>query len=212
MNNTTHCHQEREFLSALTDGEISSDELGILFSAGEHRSPVRADWAAYQLIGDVLRSPGGSALLADCDFLEKINQRLALETTQITSFVPIQRAADKVEIVAVPSGVYVRGKASNDGNFRWKLLAGFASLAAVSAVGFNVLGFMAPVDAPQLAQAHEPPLQRVLVASPQGPMLRDARLEELLTAHRQMGATSALQVPSGFLRNATFEAAQSAAR
>jgi sigma-E factor negative regulatory protein RseA len=40
--------------------------------------------------------------------------------------------------------------------------------------------------------------------------VRDARLEELLSAHKQFGATSALQESSGFLRNATFEVPQEA--
>jgi sigma-E factor negative regulatory protein RseA len=37
-------------------------------------------------------------------------------------------------------------------------------------------------------------------------MIRDPRLDELLAAHKQFGSTSALQMPAGFLRNATFEA------
>lgn len=37
-------------------------------------------------------------------------------------------------------------------------------------------------------------------------MIRDPRLDELLAAHRQYGNTTALQMPAGFLRNATFEA------
>jgi sigma-E factor negative regulatory protein RseA len=36
-------------------------------------------------------------------------------------------------------------------------------------------------------------------------MIRDAELDALLAAHRQFGGTSAFQVPTGFLRNATFE-------
>jgi sigma-E factor negative regulatory protein RseA len=36
-------------------------------------------------------------------------------------------------------------------------------------------------------------------------MIRDPRLDELLAAHKQFGSTSALQMPAGFLRNATFE-------
>jgi sigma-E factor negative regulatory protein RseA len=45
---------------------------------------------------------------------------------------------------------------------------------------------------------------RVLVGSgnPQV-MLRDPRLDQLLEAHQQAGGAS--QMPSGFLRNATFE-------
>ncbi|MDB5931304.1 MAG: anti sigma-E protein RseA, partial [Polaromonas sp.] len=50
----------------------------------------------------------------------------------------------------------------------------------------------------------------ILVSSPQGPIVRDARLEELLAAHKQFGATSAFQESSGFLRNATFEMPQEA--
>jgi sigma-E factor negative regulatory protein RseA len=36
-------------------------------------------------------------------------------------------------------------------------------------------------------------------------ILRDPDLDALLAAHRAMGGNSALQLPSGFLRNATFE-------
>ena len=36
-------------------------------------------------------------------------------------------------------------------------------------------------------------------------MIRDPRLDQLLAAHRQLGGGTALQAPSGFLRNATFE-------
>jgi len=36
-------------------------------------------------------------------------------------------------------------------------------------------------------------------------MIRDARLDRLLAAHRQLGGATALGTSSGFLRNATFE-------
>jgi sigma-E factor negative regulatory protein RseA len=38
-------------------------------------------------------------------------------------------------------------------------------------------------------------------------MIRDPRLDELLAAHKQAGGATALQMPSGFLRNATFDGA-----
>ncbi|MDB5890629.1 MAG: anti sigma-E protein RseA [Polaromonas sp.] len=215
MNNTTHHHRQRELLSALADGEISSDELCGLLSDTEQGAAVRSDWAAYQLIGDVLRSPGRSVLGADTDFVDKFNRRLAFQQLQVTSLPAVQPGVVEPPQPKTVLGTFQnRGPASNDGNFRWKLLAGFASLAAVSAVGFNALGFLAPVNAPQLAQSSgsPPALQPLLVASPEGTMVRDARLEQLLAAHKQMGATSAFQVPSGFLRNATFEAPQQAAR
>jgi sigma-E factor negative regulatory protein RseA len=39
----------------------------------------------------------------------------------------------------------------------------------------------------------------------QGVLLRDAELEALMAEHRQHGGVSALQMPAGFLRNATFD-------
>jgi sigma-E factor negative regulatory protein RseA len=36
-------------------------------------------------------------------------------------------------------------------------------------------------------------------------MLRDPELDALMAAHQQMGGHSAWQMPSGFLRNATYE-------
>jgi len=38
-------------------------------------------------------------------------------------------------------------------------------------------------------------------------MLRDPQLDALLAAHRQHGGVTALQMPAGFLRNATFNEA-----
>ncbi|MEK9803379.1 MAG: anti-anti-sigma factor, partial [Curvibacter sp.] len=47
-----------------------------------------------------------------------------------------------------------------------------------------------------------PPAQAPAEASV---MIRDARLDQLIAAHQQQGGSSALQMPAGFLRNATFE-------
>jgi sigma-E factor negative regulatory protein RseA len=46
----------------------------------------------------------------------------------------------------------------------------------------------------------------VVVQTPHGPVLRDPRLEQLLAQHRQYGGMSALQMPAGFLRDATQQA------
>ena len=45
----------------------------------------------------------------------------------------------------------------------------------------------------------------VVDAEGQQVMIRDPRLDELLAAHKQFGSTSTLQMPAGFLRNATFD-------
>jgi sigma-E factor negative regulatory protein RseA len=36
-------------------------------------------------------------------------------------------------------------------------------------------------------------------------MIRDSQLDELLAAHQQSAGISALQMPAGFLRDATYE-------
>jgi sigma-E factor negative regulatory protein RseA len=42
-------------------------------------------------------------------------------------------------------------------------------------------------------------------------MIRDARLDGYLAAHKQFGGTSALGLPSGFLRNATHDLGEGSA-
>jgi sigma-E factor negative regulatory protein RseA len=97
--------------------------------------------------------------------------------------------------------------AAND--WRWKLVASVASVAAVAAVGWNVWGTAgagAGVAGPQLAAAPMGVTPVAAASDPRAPaMLRDPRLDQLLAAHRQLGGATALQAPSGFLRNATFE-------
>ncbi|WP_068835920.1 sigma-E factor negative regulatory protein [Polaromonas jejuensis] len=207
--------QTPELISALADGQLGREDFVAALQVCQHDESAVASWNTYHLIGDVLRSPGRApvplAAGADLAFVSQLSQRLALEPVgraELSSVAP--DSAPDTEVVPGGDLIHHRGPAANDGSFRWKLLAGLASLAAVFAIAWNASGLLAPAAAPQLAQA--PGVQQVVVASPQGPMVRDARLEELLAAHQQLGGTSALQVPSGFLRNAAFEAPQSVGR
>jgi sigma-E factor negative regulatory protein RseA len=94
-----------------------------------------------------------------------------------------------------------RQPAAND--WRWKLVAGMASVAAVTAVGWNMWGASGSAGAgPQLAAA---PGVLPVAAEATAPLARDPRLDQLLQAHRQLGGGTALGPTSGFLRNATFE-------
>jgi sigma-E factor negative regulatory protein RseA len=199
--------QRDELLSALADGELRDDELARALQVAAADRQALATWESYHLIGDVLRSRELAACSPAPVFLERLSARLAQEP----GFAPqdLPQPASAV--------LQVRAEAANDGSFRWKLVAGFASLAAVAAVGWSVLGAGGAAPAgPQLAQGAAPAAQsqpqagvpaQALVArgEPGQVMLRDPRLDELLAAHRQHGAASALQMPAGFLRNATFE-------
>ena len=189
-----------ECLSALADGELGKDECVAVLQACQQDDVALAGWNNYHLIGEALRSPVPAMRGVDVAFLARLNQRVALE--------PIFGASPG-------SGGGTRDTAkpaSNDANFRWKLVAGFATLFAVLAVAWNATGLETPAAGPQIAQGAGVAVQQVVVASSQGPMVRNARLEELLAAHKQLGGSSALQVPSGFLRNATFETPQNAGR
>ena len=225
MNTLTSTASSLELLSALADGELSSQELAQALQMCAQDSSALGHWAAYQAIGSVLRSQPEVGAMADTAFLGQFKQRLAKDTainfadaafaagiqseTPTALVLPFKKPALPAEVAVASEKA--KGGAANDAVFRWKLVAGFASLAAVSAIAWNAAGMVTPVDAPQLAQA-SPAVQQVLVASPQGNMVRDARLEELLAAHKQMGGTSALQMPSGFLRNATFDMPRNAGR
>ncbi|MBH1962857.1 MAG: sigma-E factor negative regulatory protein [Comamonadaceae bacterium] len=194
-----------EQVSALMDGQLSGTEFD---AAAQNASlgEMRESWHLYHVIGDVLRSPELADCRRDALFLERLGERLKHET-------PVPIAVKPVAIVPIPAVVEERiGRtAANDGVFRWKLVAGFASFAAVAAIGWGALGSLGPRPAgPQMAQNATPNLTlaqpSVSVAETETPvMLRDARLDELLSAHRQASGVSALGDASGFLRNATFE-------
>ncbi len=127
----------------------------------------------------------------------------------------MQRPDAQAAVQAAPAAPLVpaRGASANDAQFRWKLVAGLASVVAVAALSWSALvpaggGGQA---APLLAQAvpavqGAPGVQAVAMAGPgRQVMMRDPRLDQLLVAHKQFGGTSALQMPAGFLRNATYE-------
>lgn len=199
--------QTKELLSALADGQLGGEDFSTALKTCVEEPSAQsalASWNAYHLIGEVMRSPAPVVRATDMAFVSRLNQRLAQEP--LVSVMP--------RSLGVESGVsdlsHHRSSASNEGMFRWKLVAGLASLAAVSAIAWNASGLQTPESPAQLAQASEP--RQVLMTSPQGPVARDARLEELLAAHKQLAGTSALQEPSGFLRRATFETSQTARR
>jgi sigma-E factor negative regulatory protein RseA len=207
----------RERLSALADGEL--DGSAVAQACGQWRESAEAQtaWHAYQLIGDVLRSDDlASDPARDADFLNAFRARMATE--------PVVLAPQPLEsppVVAQPSAARAANGAASR---RWSWIAPSAVAAGFVAVAGVVMltrtptalpdarpdGGMAQVapvrGGPQLANAStqapsfatEP---QTLVAN--GQLIRDARLDRYLDAHKQFAGSSALGVPSGFLRSAT---------
>lgn len=200
--------------SALMDGEVAAHEVDALLRSLAEDDALRGTCQRYALIGDALR--GGITRDADTAphaFVAGVRARLATET----------RAVEPV-LQPVQHTLQVRAPAANDAVFRWKLLAGVASLAAVMAVSWSVIDAVpasgaaggaqmallpatGAVPVASSAASPRPAAETaVLVQTPRGPVLRDARLQQLLAEHRQYGGMSALQMPAGFLRDATHQA------
>ena len=156
---------------------------------------ARAAWRSYHLVGEVLRSGTSAARVNDSAFAGKLAARLAGEQIVIKNV-----AVDADSARAGGQG------SANAPSFRWKLVAGLASFAAVAAVSWNLSSPLRGPDGAQMAAAPAAPAH-VARAEPVEPqvMIRDPHLDALMAAHKQFGGTSALQMPAGFLRNATFE-------
>lgn len=189
-----HCEQ----MSALMDGELEGEALADALRFAQE-DDVLATWEIYHLVGDVLRSPELAAG-AHSPLLGKLREQLAQEPSHV------REASNLVsEMPVAPAQVEV--PAANASVFRWKMVAGVASMAAVAAIGWSSLDTLRNGGS-QLAAAPAAgaaPVVAVSEGAGQPVMLRDPRLDELLQAHKQFGSTSALQMPAGFLRNATFE-------
>ncbi len=198
----------REHVSALADGQLSAGDLPQVLQYTGLDSGRQA-WQEYHLIGDVLRSPELAHHAHSQAFLARLHQRMDQD-----GLTQAQRPAvpGSVSLESRPGGA--RGEAANQALFRWKMVAGLASLAAVSAMGWNVLeATRSSASGPQLAITAPAQMaagtQVAVQQSPQDPvMLRDPRLDELVAAHRQSRGAAALQMPARFLRNAPVEEPQ----
>jgi len=195
MNKT----EQGELISALADGELQDDAMTQALQALEADAQLQFTWDTYHVVGDVLRSPDLATKAASAAFLTRLQPALARE------------AVDPAPLVVAKSGVPPRagnrGAAANDRS--WKIAAGLASFAAVLAVGWNVVGVGSGSSGqPQLAGAPVQPGVVLATGERNGErnvMLRDARLDELLAVHRQFGSATAIQMPTGAVRNAAFE-------
>lgn len=215
MNDRTFASLEQ--LSALADGQLHGEELRQALDAVGADAGLRERWQTYHLVGEVLRTGRASHGSDSSVFMARLSERLAAEVIAPARLPQVQPQA---------SLHHVRAQAANEPVFRWKMVAGLASVAAAAAIGWAWVG--AGVGQPpmggQLALQQAPaagaagvaaapvlaaaPLAQTRVTVGGGApqvMLRDPRLDELLEAHQQ--AIGASQMPSGFLRNATFEGA-----
>ena len=203
-----------ERLSALVDGELDGDAAAQACGHWRESGDARSSWHAYHVIGDVLRSDDLACDPArDAGFLEALRARLKDEPVVLASRPSAQPARQPGVRVAAQVADRARGS-----RWSWKaptaVAAGFVVVAGVLMLtrGPSIeapgpgLASVAPAAQPVTASALAEPMAgasepQVPVAT--GQVIRDARLDRYLAAHKQFAGSSALGVPSGFLRNAT---------
>ena len=199
---------EAEQLSALADGELGPKEVARACANWRAGTSSHTTWHAYHLIGDVLRSDDLASIpRLDHASFEKLRERLAAEP-----------------VVLAPDSAF-RGAAVNRAQRKpwpWAALsavaAGFAAVAGVlivlggpfadshpGAVNIARSNAATPADFAGVASRPFEPIHKPGVAD--GKLVRDARLDRYLDAHKHFSGVSALGVPSTFLRGATSDAA-----
>ena len=198
----------KELLSAMVDGELHGEELEQALACAESAEGC-ASWELYHLVGDVLRSPD-LAHHSQHNLLTGLRAQLAQEPALQLQSSQLQQVAAGMEQTQAPV-VALRDPAANHSVFRWKVAASFATVAAMAALGWNLVA--TPVDGQGAQLASAPGANSsVVVATENGSVLRDPRLDALLANHQQYASRASLQTPADFLRNASFEEARSSGR
>lgn len=183
VNRSDETDAARQSLSALMDGQSSPGEVEQACAAWRVDAEARRCWHSYHLIGDVLRSEDlATRPTGDAAFLQALRTRLADE--------PVPLA---------PAPLPVRG----GGRLRGRLMAPVAAAAGFVAVaGVLVVTRVAAPEAPAagsgatLAQGSAAELS---VAN--GKLVRDARLDRYLSAHRQVANGAVALMPGGVVRS-----------
>jgi sigma-E factor negative regulatory protein RseA len=193
-----------EQLSALADGEVDGAGAGAACAAWKSDAELRRTWHAWHLIGDVLRSEDlASSPARDERFLLALRERLAAEPVVLAP----ERAA-KAPAAAHRGGRWLLPSAVAAG---FMLVAGTFLVLVPSGAPTPTTPTLArveppaPVEAPIVQAAIREPAMPVQAVAVNGRIIRDPRLESYLAAHKQFAGTSALGVPSAFLRSATVD-------
>lgn len=194
-----------EQISALMDGAVSAQEcVGAVQRVLDDPHGMRV-WHNYHVVGDVLRGVEPVSTGDGHAFWETLSLQLAKEPTPaqwgnggVDEPVSLQAAA------LIPNTTRV---AANAPVWRWKLIAGAACSALVAVIGTGLWTQQVTPAGVQVAAQTTPHDTQTLavVDGAAGVMLRDPHLDQLMAAHQQLGGHSALQAPSGFLRNATYQ-------
>ncbi len=205
----------RERMSALADGALDAHAAASACALWRADADARATWHAYQLIGDVLRSDDlARGASTDAGFMQALRTRLADEATVLAPQ-PLATTDPKPAVAATA--------ARRSGRWSWlapsAVAAGFVAVAGVlmitrapdnAATAGPQVASLTPAAMPAMVSASAllpapPATGDIQALAGNGQFVRDAQLDRYLAAHKQFAGSSALGVPSGFLRAATVE-------
>ncbi len=181
MLNSGQSDAMRQTLSALMDGQGDDGQAEGACGLWRSNAQARECWHTYHLIGDVMRSGELAGTPArDAAFLSALRGRLAAEPVPMSPR-PLPRAA-----ASRWRGWWVAPGA---------VAAGFVAVAGVLVV-VRMAGTTAQVAVPVAATDVQP---EVVVVN--GQLIRDARLDRYLAAHRQVSNGVAVYVPGAMVRS-----------
>jgi sigma-E factor negative regulatory protein RseA len=169
----------RQSMSALMDGRLDDASLDSAVSAWRSDAKARECWHAYHLIGDVLRSDELAAEPSrDEAFLASLRNKLAAEP------VPLAPGRHRIE--------------QGQRGWRQRLVAPAAVAAGFVAVAgvLVVLRGAAPQEGAVVADRGAGEMTVV-----NREVIRDARLDRYLAAHRKVSNAASVQVPGAVARS-----------
>lgn len=172
-----HGEATRQSISALMDGQATAADAAALCARWRGDEQVRERWAAYHLIGDVLRSEDLALPPArDEAFLQSLRQRLAAEPVVL---------APRPAVLTRPH------------RMGWQVATAAAAAGFVLVAGVMVMSRPgADSGAATLASNNAPELT---LAS--GRLVRDAQLDRYLAAHRRVSNGVAVGMPGAVVRS-----------
>lgn len=220
-----------ERLSALADGQLDAAAAAAVCCGWSQERAAQSSWHAYQLIGDVLRSEDLAADPArDAALLEAVRKRLAAEPVVLAPGALAPQTPQAADAHASPASAPIRAAG---GHRAWRVpsavAAGFLAVAGVfmltrtapppqstgliasapgagaALVGAGTAATPLPDSEARRTVAEAAPMPR----TPTDPrVIRDARLDAYLAAHKQFAGSSALGLSSPLVRNVTVESTE----
>ncbi|NML15054.1 sigma-E factor negative regulatory protein [Azohydromonas caseinilytica] len=180
--------QPEQALSALMDGELDAAAAARLAESCRSDARLRATWHSYHLIGDVMRSQDlAQQPDHDAAFVQRLRERLAAEPVLLAP-APVQAPERR----RIPRRAWAASAVAAG----FMAVGGMLVLTRVHTPEPQPAGQMLAVAQPAQSESQLPASVNTPVAVPvvqaDDRLLRDARLDRYLVAHKEWGSSFAM--------------------